>query len=63
MEHLIIDMNDWISAKTAESLPSIAKKMNESSDIADVIKEISQLNELHSFKQTLNGAMKFIDSK
>ena len=63
MEHLIIDMNDWISAKTAESLPSIAKKINESSSIDDVIKEITQLNELNNFKLTLNGAMKFIDSK
>jgi len=63
MEHLIIDMNDWISAKTAESLPAIAKKINESSSIDDVIKEITQLNELNNFKLTLNGAMKFIDSK
>ena len=66
MENLIIDMNDWISAKTAQSLPSIAKQMNdakESGNIGEVMLSIQKLNEFNKFKETLNGTMKFIDSK
>lgn len=66
MENLIIDMNDWISAKTAQLLPSIAKQMNdatESGSIGDVMSNIQKLNELNKFKETLNATMKFIDSK
>ena len=33
MENLIIDMNDWISAKTAQLLPSIAKQMNDAGEL------------------------------
>lgn len=66
MENLIIDMNDWISAKTAQLLPSIAKQMNdatESGSIGDVMSNIQKLNELNKFKETLNATMTFIDSK
>lgn len=66
MENLIIDMNDWISAKTAQMLPSIAKQMNdakESGSIGEVILSVQKLNEFNKFKETLNATMKFIDSK
>jgi hypothetical protein len=66
MENLIIDMNDWISAKTAQMLPSIAKQMTdakESGSIGEVILSIQKLNEFNKFKETLNATMKFIDSK
>lgn len=66
MENLIIDMNDWISAKTAQMLPSIAKQMNdakESGSIGEVMLSVQKLNEFNKFKETLNATMKFIDSK
>lgn len=64
MENLIIDMNDWISAKTAQTLPAIAKKMNDSKDnIGEVMTMVEKMNELNKFKETLNTTMKYIDSK
>jgi hypothetical protein len=66
MENLIIDMNDWVSAKTAQMLPSIAKQMNdakENGSIGEVMLSVQKLNEFNKFKETLNATMKFIDSK
>lgn len=66
MENLIIDMNDWVSAKTAQMLPSIAKQMNdakENGNIGEVILSVQKLNDFNKFKETLNATMKFIDSK
>jgi len=66
MENLIINMNDWVSEKTAQMLPSIAKQMNdakENGSIGEVMLSVQKLNEFNKFKETLNATMKFIDSK
>ena len=62
MENLIIDMNEWINAKTAEALPGIAKKMN-NAGIESVLSAIKPINELQTFKTTLNTTMKYIDGR
>jgi hypothetical protein len=65
MENLIIDMNDWISAKTAAAIPGIAKKINESdgSDIGEIVGLMRKYNEMDNYKKTLNTTMKYIDGK
>lgn len=64
-ENIIIDMNEWIGAKTTQMLPAIAKAMasSDGSDISSVLQSIEKLNTLNNFKITLNGTMKYVDGK
>ena len=63
LEDLIINLEDWTNAKAASYLPTLAKKLNETTNEAQAIKIMQNFNAFYTFPKELNNMMAYVDKQ
>jgi hypothetical protein len=63
LEDLIINLEDWTNAKAASYLPTLAKKLNETTNEAQAIKIMQNFNAFYTFPKVLNDMMTYVDKQ
>ena len=63
LEDLIINLEDWTNAKAASYLPTLAKKLNETTNEGQAIKIMQNFNAFYTFPKVLNDMMTYVDKQ
>ena len=60
-ENIIIALEDGINTQILSSLPHMAQQLEKSSNDEELTEMAKKLNNMNTFRNTLNDSMKFLD--